>query len=72
MEYQKVTYLFDNTNNKLSKLGQKLSLKYSRKTYNTNSQIKFKFSMLKSRLYNCSDRFILVNRTIVTVRKRAD
>ena len=36
----------------------------SRAKYNTNSQIKFKISMLKSRLYHYSDAYILVKGTI--------
>ena len=36
----------------------------SRGTYNTNSQIKFKASMLKSRLCDYSDACILVKGTI--------
>ena len=33
-------------------------------TYNTNSQIRFKTSMLRSSLCNYSNAYILVNRTI--------
>ena len=33
-------------------------------TYNTNSQIKFKTTMLKSTLYDLSDAYILVKGTI--------
>ena len=36
----------------------------SRKTYNANSQIKFKTSMLRSSLCDCSDAYILVSATI--------
>ena len=36
----------------------------SQRTYNTNSQIKFKTSMLRSNLCNYSDAYILVNGTI--------
>ena len=32
--------------------------------YNTSSQIKFKTTMLKSRLCDCSDVYILVERTV--------
>ena len=37
---------------------------YARGTYNTNSQIKFKTSMLKSSLCDYSDAYILVSWTI--------
>ena len=38
-------------------------------TYNTNSQIKFKNSVLKSSLYDCSDAYILVKGTISIAAK---
>ena len=37
--------------------------KESRGTYNSNSQIKFKFSMLRSTLCNYSDKYILARAT---------
>ena len=36
----------------------------SRGAYNENNQIRFKSSMLRSSLCNCSDAYILVKRTI--------
>ena len=47
-------------------LGQKTGLKNdeSRGRHNTNSQIKFKISMLKSSLHDCSDAYIHVQGTI--------
>ena len=36
----------------------------SRGTYNVNSQIKFKTTMLKFSLWDYSDAYILVNRTV--------
>ena len=41
-------------------------------TYNTNSQIKFKISMLKSSLYDHSNAYILVNSTITITGGPAD
>ena len=51
MEYQKIINLLDNTPNKPTKFTTKNWLEInddSRGTYNTNSQIKFKTSMLRS------------------------
>ena len=50
MEYQNIINLLDNTPNHLSKFRSKKWVKINydaRGTYNTNSQIKFKTSMLK-------------------------
>ena len=44
----------------------------SRVTYNTNSQIKFKTSMIKSSLYDYSDAYILVKGKITVVGAGAD
>ena len=41
-------------------------------TYNTNSQIKFKTSMLKSSLCDYSDAYLHVSGTITTDEARAD
>ena len=43
-----------------------------RGTYNTNSQSKFKTSMLRSSLCNHSDEYILLNRTITIIEARND
>ena len=54
MEYEKITNLFDNTPNQQSKLRTKKWVEInddSRGTYNTNNQIEFKTSTLKSSLY---------------------
>ena len=51
MEYQKIINLLDNTPNQPSKYGTQKWIEIndeSRRTYNTNSQIKFKTMMLKS------------------------
>ena len=44
----------------------------SRGTCDTNSQVKFKTSMLKSSLCDCSDAYILVSGTITVVGALAD
>ena len=73
MKYQKIIKLLENTPNKPSKFRAKNWVKInddSRGTYNTNSKIKFKTSMLKSSLCDYSDPYIIVKRTI-TVQNRA-
>ena len=55
MEYQKIINLLDSTKNQQSKFRTRnwVEINYdSRGTYNTNSQIKFKSSMLKSSFVN--------------------
>ena len=44
----------------------------SRKTYNANDQIKFKTAMLKSRLFDYSDAYVLVEGTITFNNTPAD
>ena len=69
MKYQKIINLLDNTTNQLSKFRTKNLVEVnddSQGTYNTNSQIKFKTSMLKSSLCNYSDADILV-KGLITV-----
>ena len=67
MEYQKVVNLLDNAPNKPSKFKAKDRGELtddSRGTYNTNSQINFETSELKSILCNYRDAYILVKETI--------
>ena len=68
MEYQKIANLIDdNTLNQPSKFRTRNWIEIndeSRGVYNVHSQIKFKTSMLKSRLCDYSDVYILVNGTI--------
>ena len=67
MEYQKITNLIDDGSNQSSKFRTKNCVEIndeSRGTYNVNSQIKFKTTMLKSSLYHYSDAYILVKGTI--------
>ena len=72
MEYQKkLINLLDNTPNQLSKFRTINWVEInddSRGTYNTNSQIKFKTSILRSRLCDYSDAFIFVSGTIKITR----
>ena len=67
MEYQKTINLLDNTPNWSTKLRPKIWGEINndaRETYNTNSQIKFKNSMLRSSLFDYSDAYIVVKGTI--------
>ena len=66
MEYQKIRNLLDNTPNQLTKFRTKDWVDIndeSRGTYNTNSQIKFKTSMIRSSLWDYNDAYILVKGT---------
>ena len=63
MEYQKLANLIDDASNQPSKFRTKDWVEIndeSRGTYNVNSQIKFKTTMLKSGLRDYSDAYILV------------
>ena len=68
MEYQKIANLIDdNTLNQPSKFRTRNWIEIndeSKGVYNVHSQIRFKTSMLKSRLCDYSDVYILVNGTI--------
>ena len=67
MEYQKIADLLDNTSNQPSKFRTKNWVEIndeSRDTYNTNVQIRFKTSMLRSSLCNYGDAYILVKGNI--------
>ena len=75
MEYQKIANLIDDTSNKPSKFRTKnwVEINYeSRGTYNVNSQIKFKTTMLKSSLCDYSDAYILVKGKITITGAGAD
>ena len=63
MEYQKIANLIDDTPNKPSKFRTRNFVEINDESggaYNVNSQIKFKTTMLKSSLCDCSDAYILV------------
>ena len=67
MEYQKIINLLDNTQNQPSKFRTKNWVEIndeSRGTYNVNSQIRLKTTMLKSSLCDYGDAYILVKGTI--------
>ena len=67
MECQKITNLLENTPNQPTKLRTKTWVEIEedlRRTYNTNSQIKFKTSMLRISLCDYSGAYILVSGTI--------
>ena len=67
MEYQKIANLIDDTSSQPSKFRTKNWVEIndeSRGTYNVNSQIKFKTTMLKSSLCDYSDAYIIVIGTI--------
>ena len=67
MEYQKIINLLDNTPDQPTKFRTKKWVEINDDacgTYNTNSQIKFKTSMLKSSLCDHSDAHLLVSGTI--------
>ena len=77
MEYQKIANLLDD--NKSNKQKTKFRTENwvetndeSRGTYNVNSQIKFKTTMLKSSLCDYSDAYILVKGTITIAGAEAD
>ena len=75
MEYQKIANLIDDTSNQPSKFRTKNWVEIndeSRGTYNVNSQIKFKTTMLKSILCDYSDAYILVKGTITITGAGAD
>ena len=66
MEYQKIISLLDNVSNQPSKFRTKNLVEIngeSRRTYNVNSDIKFKTTMLNSSLCDYSDAYIPVKGT---------
>ena len=75
MEYQKIANLIDDTSNKPSKFRTKNWVEIndeSKGTYNVNSQIQFKTTMLKSSLGDNSDEYILVKGRIAITGAGAD
>ena len=75
MEYQKIINLVDNTPNQQTKFRTKNWAEINgdvRGTYNTNTQINFKTSMLKSSLCDYIDACILVSGTITIDGAGAD
>ena len=76
MEYQKIKNLLDNTPNHTTKLRTKDWVAVNddaRGTYNTDSQIKFKASMLRSSLCDYSDAYTrewIYNSRSISSRRR--
>ena len=67
MEYQKIKNLLDKyTKNRMEINNQ------SRGVYYANSDIRSKTTMLKCRLCNCSDAYILIKQRITITGARAD
>ena len=67
MEYQKTTNLLGNTSDKVPNFITKKWIEVhdqSGETYNTNKQIRFKTSILRSDMYDYSDAYIAVKGTI--------
>ena len=74
MEYQKIISFLDNIPNQPTKFRTKNRVEINddaHVTYNTNSQIKFNTSMLKSSLCDNSDAYILVSGTITVTELAA-
>ena len=75
MEYQKMKNLLENTPNQSSKYGTYIWAEVnngSRGTYNTNSQIKLKTTMLKLSFCDYNAAYILVSGTIIITGARRD
>ena len=75
MEYQKIKNLIDDVSNKPSKFRTKNWVKIndeSRGTYNINTQIKFKTTMLKSSLSDYSDAYFVVKGKITIIGEGDD
>ena len=75
MEYQKILNLLDNTPNQPTKFRANNWVKLNddlNGKHNTNSQIKFKTSMLRSSLFDYGDAYILVSETITITGLEAD
>ena len=67
MEYQKIINLLNNTTNQITEFRTKNCVEIndeSRGKYKTNSQIRFKTSMLRASLCDYSDVYILIKGTI--------
>ena len=75
MEYQKIINFLDNTPNQPTRFRTKNWVEINndaRGTYNTNSQIRFKTSMLRSSLCDYSDAYVLVSGTITITGEGGD
>ena len=75
MEYQRIANLLDNASNQPSKFRTKNWVEIndeSRESYSTNSDIRFKTTMLRCNLYDYADAYILVKGTITITEAGAD
>ena len=71
MEYQKITNLLGSTFDKVPRFITKKWIEVhdqSGKTYNTNKQIRFKTSILRSDLCDYSDAYILLLKEILLLQ----
>ena len=74
MEYKKIIKFLNKTTNQSTKFRRKNWVEINDEsplTYNTISQIKFKSAMLRSSLWDYSDAYILVHRTMPVVQETA-
>ena len=72
MKYQKITNLLDITPNQPTKFRAKSWVEIndnSRGKYSTNSQMKFKTSLLRSSLFDSSDAYMLASGTITILER---
>ena len=69
MEYQKIANLIDDASKLTTKNWVEINDE-SRGTYNVNSQIKFKSTILKSSLCDYSDAYILVKGKITITEEK--
>ena len=70
MKYQKITNLLGNTSDKMPRFINKKWIEVydqSGETYNTNKQIRFKTSMLRSDLCDYSNAYIVVKGVLLLV-----
>ena len=75
MEYQKIIHFLDNTSDQLPKFRTKNQIEIndqSRGVYHTNSDIRFKTTILTSSLCDYSDAYMLVKGTITITGAGAD
>ena len=75
MKYQKITNLLRNTSDKVSRFITKKWIKVhgqSGKTYNTNKQIRFKTSVLRSDLCDYSDAYIVAKELLLLKEQRIE
>ena len=75
MKYQKIINLLDNTSNQLSKFRTKNRVEIndqSRGVYYTNSDIRFKTTILKSSLYDYSDASCILDKGAITITGTGD